>query len=431
MKENNPDLLKLEQEYQQAKLDLKDAKAGLGPTVDLQISGTYMVNPPVEAIYLNIDDLINSIQWPSGVKPSNSGQYVKIYDGMENTLYNFQLSLMQPLFTWGKLENAVKLYKLVAEIKQTQILSQQQQLETELETRIITLHYLQEILNILAEEKTYAEKLVEASENAEKSGMLLHQEVVEAKIQAKELEIAQQDVKEQIKNQLLELKRTTGIEDLSPETISYDFDEREILKILTLDKETISESALSGEQLSIKMLTQLQEVNVLAEKIARGYVNWKPDLALQMSAGYAGSRFPFAEPNWRRKDDYSANISLGLKTTVWDGGKKLNDVSRKISEEKVADVNKIDARSTIKQTLNTQWNAAEVCTMKIEYQDLKIEAADSKIKQQETIYQSGYGSETDVLTAKIQRCNQQIEKEKQQLTRAAACMVIKYLAGNF
>ena len=98
-----------------------------------------------------------------------------------------------------------------------------------------------------------------------------------------------------------------------------------------------------------------------------------------------------------------------------------------MSEAKTADINQLDARSTIKKTFNEQWNTAEVCTMKIEYQNLKIEASDSKIKQKETIYETGYGSETDVLNAKIERCNQIIEKEKQSLSRAAACMTIKYL----
>ena len=424
---NNPDLLKLQQEYERSLLDVKDAKAGLGPTVDLQLAGTYMLNPPVDAIYLNVDDIINSINWPSGMSPSSSGQYVKVYDGMENTMYTFQLSITQPVFTWGKLENAVRLYKQVSEIKQTQYLSKKQTLESEIETRLTGLFYLKKILEILEEEKVYAQRLVETSENAEKSGMLLHQDVVEARIQAKELEIAEQDINEQIKNQLLELERTSGITGLTIENIDYSVDEAEIEKIMILNRDEVETQALSGNQLSIKMLTQLQEVNKIAEKIAKGYVNWKPDVALQASASYGGSRFPFIETNWRRKNDYSLNVSLGIKTTVWDGGKKLHDVSRKISESKTADINKIDAHSTIKQTLSRQWNTVDVCTMKIEYQDLKIEAADSKINQQETIFQSGYGAETDVLSAKIDRCNQLIEKERQSLTRAVACLTIKAL----
>lgn len=424
---NNPDLQKLQREYERSLLDVKDAKAGIGPVVDLQLTGTYMTKPPVDAIYLNIDEMLDSISWPTGTKPAGGNQVIKLYDGMENTLYNFQLTVTQPIFTWGKIFNAVKLYQQIAEIKQTQILSQEEQLKMELETRIITLKYLQRIVDILDEEKVFAQRLVEVSESAEKSGMLLHQDVVEARIQAKELEIAQQDVSEQVHNQLLELQRMTGIADLALNQIEYEINESRFNQIINADRTVIEETALSGEQLSIKMLTQLKEVNQTAEKIARGYVNWKPDLALQASAGYGGSRFPFAEPNWLRKDDYSANITIAVKTTVWDGGKKVRDVSRKASESKTADINQLDARTTIRQTLSSQWNTADVCSMKIEYQNLKIESDDSKISQQETIFQTGYGSETDVLSAKINRCNNQIEKEKQELSRAVALMTIEYL----
>ena len=427
--ENHPDYLKLQEEYKRSLLDYKDAKAGLGPTIDLQISGTYMMNPPIDDITINVDNIIDAIQW-NGLKPAKRGQYIKVYDGMENTFYNFELTLTQPLFTWGKVTNAIKLYQQISEIKQTQITNQSAQIQTELKTRLLSLYYLNKILEILEEEQTYTDRMVKVSMDAEESGMLLHQDVVDAKIQAKELEIAKQDLLEQMNNQLLELRRTTGLEELSADNINYDF-VPELLEsfdtLLNTGHEELESEVLSGNQSAIKMITKLQEVSQTAEKIARGYENWKPDVALQMSGGYSGSRFPLVETNWRRKDDYSLNISIGLKTTIWDGGKKLRDVSRKVSEVKTADINKIDTRSTLSKNFNSQWNAAQVCTMKIEYQDLKIESAASKINQKQQIYESGYGSETDVLSAKIERCNAQIEKEKQALSRAVACLTIEYL----
>ena len=426
---NHPELLKLQEEYRRSLLDVKDAWWNLGPTVDFQGSGTYMVNPPVGAMYINADDIINSISW-NGAKPRNSGQRIKVFDGMENTLYNFQIDITQPIFTWGKITNAIKLYNQISKIKQTQITQQTEQLETELKTRLISLYYMNRIIEILNEEQTYTDKMVEVSENAEKSGMLLHQDVVDAKIQAKELEIAQQDLLEQINDQLLELRRITGIDSLSLENIDYDFVPavtENFDSLLAKNPSELEAEILSGNQSSIKMLTQLQDVSKTAEKISRGAENWKPDFALQMSGGYSGSRFPLVEPNWLRKDDYSLNISVGLKTTIWDGGKKIRDVSRKVSEVETADINKLDARSTLSKTFNSQWNAAQVCTMKIEYQDLKIESATSKIQQKQQMYESGYGSETDVLSAKIERCNAQIEKEQQALARAAACLTIEYL----
>lgn len=431
---NNPELLSLQEEYARSLLDSKDAWAELGPTVDLQISGTYMLNPPVDAIYLNVDDILNSINWPTSAKPTSTVQYVKIYDGMESTLYNFQLSMTQPLFTWGKIPNAIALYKKTSEIRLTQVESKTEELETELKSRLFTLLQLKKIAEIIDEEKIYADRLVKVSEDAEKSGMLLHQDVVDAKIQAKELEIVQRDLTEQIDNQLLELSRATGIENLTLENLdleAQDFiaksDGDEITEILTADRAEIEEKALSGNQLSIKLVTQLKEVNDLATKISKASVNWKPDFALKTSLGYSGSRFPLVEPNWLKKDDYSANFSIGIKTTIWDGGKKVRDVARSQSNAKTAQINQDDVRVTIKKTLNSQWNTVDVCTMKIDYQDLKIEAADSKIAQKQTVYETGYGSETDVLNAKIDRCNQLMEKEKQVLSRGVACLTILYL----
>ena len=427
--QNHPELLKLQEEYKRSLLDVKDAWASVGPTLDLQASGTYMLNPPVGPMYINTDDIINSIQW-NGVAPARTGQYVKIFDGMENTLYNFELTLTQPLFTWGKIANSIKLYKQISAIKQNQIAQQTAQLETELKTRLISLYYLNMIMKILDEEQSYAERMVQVSEDAEKSGMLLHQEVVDAKIQAKELEIAKQDLLEQIDEQLLELGRITGISIESSQHINYDFVQSlldDFDRLLQTEHAVLEEEILSANQSAIKLVTQLEDVSKIAESISRGYENWKPDFALQMSGGYAGSRFPLFEPNWLRKDDYSLNITIGLKATVWDGGKKLRDVSRKVSEVKTAQITTSDTRSSISKTFDSQWNTTQVCTMKIEYQDLKIESATAKINQKQQMFDSGYGSETDVLSAKIERCNAQIEKEKQTLSRAIACLTIEYL----
>ena len=426
---NHPDLLKLEEEYRRSILDVKDAWWTLSPTVDLQASGTYMVKPPLGAMYINSDEIINSIQW-NGQRPRNSGQRIKIYDGMEKTLYNFELALTQPVFTWGKIANAIKLYTQISQIKQTQISQQTVQLETELKTRLLSLYYMNKILTILDEELSYAARMVEVSEIAEATGMLLHQEVVDTKIQAKELEFARQDVIEQFADQLLELERITGIPDLTYEDIDFSFVtalENSFDILLQKNQKELEAEILSGNQSSIKMLTQLEDVSKTAEKIARASENWKPDIALQMSTSYSGSRVPLFEPNWRRKDDYSLNISIGIKTTIWDGGKKIRDISRKMSDVQTAEINKLDATSSISKTFNSQWNAAQVCTMKIEYQDLKIESAESKINQKQQMYESGYGSETDVLSAKIERCNAQIEKEKQALARATACLTIDFL----
>ena len=426
---NHPELLKLQEEYLRSKLDVKDAYAGLQPALDFQASGTWMAKPPVEAIYVDSDQIYAAMQL-NQMMPVPPNQKVQVYEGMEKTLYKLEFSLMQPIFTWGKISNSIKLYKQISSIKQTQITQQTEQLKTELKTRLISIYYLNKIFKIVDDEQLYSDRMVEVSEHAEKVGMLLHQEVVDAKLQAKELEIAKQDLLQQMKDQLLELNRITGLGNLTLEEINFDFVSAlnsDFDALLAMDLAQLEEEVLSGNQSSIKILTQMETVSKTAEKISRGNENWKPDLAFQMSGSVSDSRIPFVDDEWKEKSDYSLNISLGLKTSIWDGGKRLRDVSRKASEARTAQINKQDVRSSLSKTFNSQWTEAQVCTMKIEYQELKIESATSKIAQKQLAYDSGYGSETDLLSAKIERCNAQIEKEKQALSRAIACLTIEYL----
>ena len=432
LKENNYQLLLLQEELFRSKLDVKDAKANAGPIIDMQISWSFMQNELVEPIYVNTKDFYENEDFDDSLLPDEfnkeyKGKEVKVFDGLDRNLYNFQLSLTQPIFTWGKIGNSIKLYKQISGVKELQLLSTQEQLENELKIRLVTLCRLYEIIDLIEEAETFTNRMVEFSENAEKSGMMIHQDVVDAKVQAKQLEISKQELNEQIKNQLLEIQKITGLQNLNRNQIDFSVDETEILNVMALNRTEVLENATSSQQKSIKMLSQLESINVLAEKIAKGSVNWKPDVALQVTGGYGGSRVPFFEPNWQRKDDFSLNISVGIKTTIWDGGKKVRDVSRKISETKTAKINQSDARAQITQTLDTQWNTVDLCTLKIDYQDLKIESAQAKIKLKENEYQNGYGTEADVLTAKIDLCNQKIEKVNQTLSRDIACLTIKYL----
>ena len=88
---NNNELKNLREECAQAILDVKNAKAGMGPTIDLTVSATYMTNPMIDPIVLNVDEMLNSIDWPDGISAPSSGQFITLYDGMEKTYSSSKL----------------------------------------------------------------------------------------------------------------------------------------------------------------------------------------------------------------------------------------------------------------------------------------------------------------------------------------------------
>jgi len=424
----NTDLRKMWEDVAQSLLDVKDAKAGYSPTIDLQVSGTYMFNPPVGPITLSTDEILNGLGLSSipGVDPNG---YVTIYDGMENTLYQFSLSLTQPVFTWGKIPKSVKLYQLVAEVRQLQLASKQSELEAELETRVASLWYLDRIMTLLVEQQGYAARLVELARQGEANGMILHQDVLEAEIQAKQLDITVQETNEKFESVLLGLRTLTGIPDLLWPMIDFKSDESAYLALLDRKYDLLEVQATSSMQNSLKMLDKLQSVASYAQDIAEASVYWKPDLALVVDLGYGGSRFPLVEKDWYRQDMYTANLTVAIKTTVWDGGKKLNDIKRAKSSAESSSVDKDAALATIRRTLREQWLAMDLAKSKIEYQQLKISVARSKIDQQRTLFDSGYGDESALLQAQIEECTARIELEQQKLALANAYYTIRYLTG--
>lgn len=430
LKINNSELKILNQEYQQSLIDVKNAKAGLGPTIDLTVSGTYFLNPPIDSIVLNVDDILNSITWPDSMDIKPSGQYLTLYDGMENTFYSFQLDVTQPIYTWGKLKNAIKLYEKVSEIKQLQISSKEKQLQTELNTRIVSLFYLSQIETLLNTQDEYANRLVKISEDAQKNGILLEQDVLEAKISAQQINITQQEIKEQFFNLLLSIQKMTGNQNLELANINFTPNENIFYEFANRNRDELFSKALNTTQDTFLILENLEQISQYTTKIAQASVYWKPDFALKLSLGYGGSRFPFLEKDWFRQNDYTTNFTLALKTTVWDGGKKINEIKKSKSKEEIADVNYDDAVLSIKQKLQEQFNAIDLALSKIEYQKLKLQTLDSKIKQQEQLFNSGYGSEQELLQAKIERNTAQIELEQNKLTLAGACSTAAFLCNE-
>ena len=430
LKINNSELKILNQEYQQSLIDVKNAKAGLGPTIDLTVSGTYFLNPPIDSIVLKVDDILNSITWPDSMDIKPSGQYLTLYDGMENTFYSFQLDVTQPIYTWGKLKNAIKLYEKVSEIKQLQISSKEKQLQTELNTRIVSLFYLSQIETLLNTQDEYANRLVKISEDAQKNGILLEQDVLEAKISAQQINITQQEIKEQFFNLLLSIQKMTGNQNLELANINFTPNENIFYEFANRNRDELFSKALNITQDTFLILENLEQISQYTTKIAQASVYWKPDFALKLSLGYGGSRFPFLEKDWFRQNDYTTNFTLALKTTVWDGGKKINEIKKSKSKEEIAGVNYDDAVLSIKQKLQEQFNVIDLALSKIEYQKLKLQTLDSKIKQQEQLFNSGYGSEQELLQAKIERNTAQIELEQNKLTLAGACSTAAFLCNE-
>lgn len=415
---NNTKLQAAYQDVVQAKLDTKDAKANYHPTIDLTVSGSYIINP-IGPITVNASEL--------GL-PYN--QYITLYKGMENTLYQTSLSLQQPIFTWGKISNGVKALKEVESVRSLQLTDTENQLNAELKSRLSAIYYMDDIISLLNEQKSYADRLVELAHAAQEQGIMLAQEVKENEINALQVDVTLSEISAQYSSNLTALRTMTGLLDLTREDISYIPDEESFYSLAKEDRNALIKSATSQSQPTLQMLTHMQSAMEYSEKVSKASVYWKPDFALQVSASYGGSRLPLVETDWYRQDDYSGMVTIAFKTTIWDGGKALNNIKRSESNVANAVISRDEAINTIITTLSEQFANQDMAIAKISYLDLKEETLVSKVEQKILLQSYGNASEADVLNAKIELTTCRLERLQEKLKLAQASYLIEYLTGR-
>ena len=415
---NNTRLQAAYQDVVQAKLDTKDAKANYHPTIDLTVSGSYIINP-IGPITVNASEL--------GL-PYN--QYITLYKGMENTLYQTSLSLQQPIFTWGKISNGVKALKEVESVRSLQLTDTENQLNAELKSRLSAIYYMDDIISLLNEQKSYADRLVELAHAAQEQGIMLAQEVKENEINALQVDVTLSEINAQYSSNLTALRTMTGLLDLTREDISYIPDEESFYSLAKEDRNALIKSATSQSQPTLQMLSHMQSAMEYSEKVSKASVYWKPDFALQVSASYGGSRLPLVETDWYRQDDYNGMVTVAFKTTVWDGGKALNNIKRSESNVANAVISRDEAINTIITTLSEQFANQDMAIAKISYLDLKEETLVSKVEQKILLQSYGNASEADVLNAQIELTTCRLERLQEKLKLAQASYLIEYLTGR-
>lgn len=415
---NNTKLQAAYQDVVQAKLDTKDAKANYHPTIDLTVSGSYIINP-IGPITVNASEL--------GL-PYN--QYITLYKGMENTLYQTSLSLQQPIFTWGKISNGVKALKEVESVRSLQLTDTENQLNAELKSRLSAIYYMDDIISLLNEQKSYADRLVELAHAAQEQGIMLAQEVKENEINALQVDVTLSEINAQYSSNLTALRTMTGLLDLTREDISYIPDEDSFYTLAKEDRNALIKSATSQSQPTLQMLSHMQSAMEYSEKVSKASVYWKPDFALQVSASYGGSRLPLVETDWYRQDDYNGMVTVAFKTTVWDGGKALNNIKRSESNVANAVISRDEAINTIITTLSEQFANQDMAIAKISYLDLKEETLVSKVEQKILLQSYGNASEADVLNAQIELTTCRLERLQEKLKLAQASYLIEYLTGR-
>ncbi|MBR1919272.1 MAG: TolC family protein [Spirochaetales bacterium] len=448
MLHSNPALLKAHEETRKAELDVKDARGSRGPTIEMTAAATHIINNPLEKVHLSdvsskasdsLSELLDGYDNYVGATGDNIGylDYLKsqnmlstdplLYE-MDSNLFMMQLNITQPLFTWGKLSNAEKIYKDVRTVRQLEESDAESKAVVELKTRLAAIYYLSRLIETLEREDEIASKLVDLSDQAFRNGMMIELDVKSARIDALEVRVGMSQAKAQLDDVLEGLRTMTGKPELSIEDIDFTPDESEYRRIAEADREALLESALSPSRTPLRMLSLLESVAQKKERIAEDGQYWKPDFALTASVNYGGQGLPVIDGDFFDSTHLFGTFSLGMKTTLWDGGKKLNEVARSKSDVALARLERSNAENTIRTALSSAFSTLDTALSQIDYLELKKEVDQSREKQKEMMLKHGSTSESELLKAQLEVNKHDVEKYKQYILLSQAVYTIEYLS---
>ncbi len=403
--DNNSELISLRLKLLQDEINLKSAKAKRFPEVSFDVSLSYLTNP-MDPITLTAGEF--------GSYPSASGDVllppedVTVYEGQENTYYQFKLYIKQPIWTWGKISNSILLYDKVIEADKKNILKKQNEIKTNLKIYLHSLYYLLQIRDEINNQYEEAEKLIEIAQQSYNNGFIIYTKLLETKILTKEIGIAKLNIEQKIDNILVELRNITGLDDLMLEDIvlpvikeykEYQLEQRDDLKKHLLDN-----------NISIDLLEFFYDISSLQYEIIQANANGKPDIGLLIEIAYKGSRFPLVETNWYGKDEFNITFSIGLNGSVYNSDSNQNDIALAMAEMEDALLEIKKGKEMLIKNLDQYYLDIELLYEKLDYQDLLIENGLAQIDQKKKEYEAGAGDEIEYRKEIINYHTRKIEK---------------------
>lgn len=370
-----------------ARADLTSARARRLPTLGTETTGTYIANPT------------DPIAIPANsFAPGMPGAPITLYEGSGNSLYDFKLTGDLPLFSWGKISLGIDLARTGLSAAALQRRKAERELAVRLSASWDALAYVNRAGDVLELQSRIGQRLVELARQSAAAGFMTAVDLANARIKLKEIEMAQTRLSERRDRLLSDIASMAGLDSLSiaelrivaPASGAPRSTEDQLWTLATTGSDDL---ALASVQLAIK-----QGQKRLAEKEALGL----PDIGLHVELSYGGPSMPFAQDDWRDKDDYQLTFSLGASGSILGNGVKIAQNARAKAELARAEAQYADAQRSLRTYIHDTMLGLALGKAQLEYAALKQDGWRADLEQRREALRAGAGSETDYLGLMIE-----------------------------
>lgn len=433
MSSSSTDIMQAVEDYKSASADLREAKSNLHPQITYSLAGSYVYNHQV--MDLDMTDIKKEISGmnmeiynqtiPLAPLASQINDNISYPIDISDPYLNASVSLIQPIYTWGKLTSSIDMYEEIEAARALQIGDTEARLDATLKAYLSSLYYLRQVSERLEGMKEDTNQLVQLAEDSSEAGVILSQDAAQARVSARQIDMTLTQVRTQMDTILSQIEVMTGYVNLTADMIDYTPDEDGMRALAQADRTMLEAMATSAGQNSMQMLTHMINATQAAKKAADRSMYVVPDIALSVSANYTA---PLTS-SFIDSSSWSVTVAVALQGTIWDGGKNLSARDKAESAASSAEISRKEAVNTIKTTLTQNFAAMDLALAQIDYQSANIEMLDSQLELEKTRYEYGAASRQDVLEKQLECAQAEIERLNAFISLAGSAYTVEYLTG--
>jgi outer membrane protein TolC len=423
-----------------SRLALEKSQAALGeargkafPHVDLQASGSYLINPPPG--YTVATGALGTLTIPANALYAGSpavplGAVPPSPFSVGASLHNyltFTATVNQPLFTWGKIRNAIDLASLQVDAAGTDMSARQRDIDWQVRRSYFSALLARRSQDALQRMRDTAALVVADRQKAFDQGTINRESLLEVKATLASLDAKLTEAAQSESSALAGLAVLTG-QEAGGAALVTDF----AAALPPLDEQALLAQALQGSTDMAAARTRVEQARRKLS-IEQGGAILRPDVNLGISLDVSGQEdFPYSGAWTFSNNTWNVDVlvTLGVKMSAFDGMESSNRILAAEKDVDMAGVALSQQAKTVRIQLRQAVESAVKADADARAAQARLEYLQEKLRNAEVALANGQASREDQHNAAIQADSAELDLLLAQYTREGALADIRRITGE-
>ncbi len=420
---------------QKSRLALEEAGSRAWPRIDLQASASYLAHPPQG--YTVAAGTLGTISpaIPTGAlgnpAPIPLGDFAIpprdfTIGAQQHNYFTASASLSQPIFTWGKIRNAIDLAALEVDAAGTDLLTQQRDIDREVHRAYFGALLARDSETVLKGLRDTAAEIAADRRKAFDQGTTNRETALEAQANLASIESRLSEAGQSKATALEGLAMLTGRE-LRAEDLATGFR----TQLPVLDEQSLREKAHASSPALAASRTRMSQAR---KKLAveEGGSLLRPDVSLGLRLDLSGQEdLPFSTWKWNNSTwDWDLVVSIGMKMNVFDGLASLQRVRQAEKDLEMAGMGLSLDEKRVRLDVRKAVDAAVKADGDVREKKARADYAEERLRNAQASLENGMASRDDVHGADILAGSAELDLLYARYTREEALADIARITGE-